>query len=431
MKTLISLILLSVVMAFSVTIDAELQFRGWPKEIKRLPAMVTITADSTAVTDREPLHVIYVLDVSTSADAPFYDELISGAKVIMERLESKDLFSVVTSAEFARTLVPLTVMSDDNKAKILTQLSSVSKEEGRNLSAAFQRVEKEFALKEGESVANRVAIITTLGSINKGSKGEKLLAEIQKSVKWLPYTIYTFSGGEGFDEDLMISCAEEQNGRAYYSPEESIKTVHPHFVKMATRISNVQMSGVELTLSAGEIVLSAGEIVLSPFQKSERLPETLSLGTLGRGEKRYLFFDLTNRPKDAEALDVDLDYYNLGTKSTLSQTASTEIDLLKKSGDYHTKGVPLITHSILRHLVQSCDDLERGDKDFRSSYAQLFKEKLLYRLESLKSRLGGSELTELSNFLTDLHNDISTGTTDIAIIVKKSKYELHNSRFGR
>ena len=205
--------------------DAALAFKVETEREKLAPAggplNLRISLRSSATTAaRAPLSVHLVLDVSGSMSGLAIDNARKAAASLVERLDARDDFSMVTFSSSAEVLVPDGPVGP-RKAKILHAISEVHANGGTNISSGL---DLGYAQAHSASIspeAVRIVMLLSDGHANGGDTNPARLAE--RSARAFQDGIQTSSFGLGadFDAPLMSSVADRGAGGYYYLADSS------------------------------------------------------------------------------------------------------------------------------------------------------------------------------------------------------------------
>ena len=165
-------LLLSIHFLFAFKMTMGAQYTGWPQNDSILNAVIHIEADTNELTPRDPVQVIYLINISENCAGNVRQGLIDGGKALMAKLRNGDSFGIVLYSEYNRTLMPLRMLDDDVRKTAASLLDQISTEKGSNLSDALNRVNNEFKLRDGLKSAGKYLVVTTVCKITDGEKGE-------------------------------------------------------------------------------------------------------------------------------------------------------------------------------------------------------------------------------------------------------------------
>ncbi|HQY61806.1 MAG: VWA domain-containing protein [Myxococcales bacterium] len=200
--------------------DAALSFKVETEREKLAPAggplNLRISLRSSATTAaRAPLSVHLVLDVSGSMSGLAIDNARKAAASLVERLDARDDFSMVTFSNSAEVLVPDGPVGP-RKAKILGAIGEVRANGGTNISSGLDLGYAQAHSAGISPEAVRIVMLLSDGHANGGDTNPARLAE--RSARAFQDGIQTSSFGLGadFDAPLMSSIADRGAGGYYY-----------------------------------------------------------------------------------------------------------------------------------------------------------------------------------------------------------------------
>ncbi|HRG95527.1 MAG TPA: VWA domain-containing protein [Polyangiaceae bacterium] len=205
--------------------EAALAFKIETEREKLAPAggplNLRISLRSSAATAaRAPLSVHLVLDVSGSMSGLAIDNARKAAASLVERLDARDDFSMVTFSNSAEVLVPDGPVGP-RKAKILSAISEVHANGGTNISSGLDLGYAQAHSAGISPEAVRIVMLLSDGHANGGDTNPARLAE--RSARAFQDGIQTSSFGLGadFDAPLMSSVADRGAGGYYYLADSS------------------------------------------------------------------------------------------------------------------------------------------------------------------------------------------------------------------
>lgn len=205
--------------------DAALSFKIETEREKVAPAGGLLNLrislrSSAATTARAPLSVHLVLDVSGSMSGVAIDNARKAAASLVERLDARDDFSMVTFSSSAEVLVPDGPVGP-RKAKILNAIGEVRANGGTNISAGLDLGYVQAHSPGISPEAVRIVMLLSDGHANGGDTNPARLAE--RSAQAFQGGIQTsaFGLGAAFDAPLMSSIADRGAGGYYYLADSS------------------------------------------------------------------------------------------------------------------------------------------------------------------------------------------------------------------
>lgn len=200
---------------FSVT--TELSDCPWNSEAKLL--LVGLKAEDIDVSEREPLNLVFLIDVSGSMFSEDKLPLVQKAfTMLTETLTEDDRISIVTYAGDEKVVLKGT--SGEDKDKIIEAINSLeaggSTYGEAGINRAYELAEKYF-IKGGN---NRV-ILATDGDLNVGLSTEEELTELieEKRESGVFLSVLGFGTGN-IKDDRMEALADHGNGNYSYIDSE-------------------------------------------------------------------------------------------------------------------------------------------------------------------------------------------------------------------
>jgi len=167
-----------------------------------------------APADRAPVNIALVIDKSGSMTGRKIQKAKEAAIMAVDRLNSKDIVSVVAYDHNIRVLVPATKVSE--KAAIRAGINRLSA--GGN-TALFGGVSKGAAEVRKFLVKDRVSrvILISDGLANVGPSSPKQLGQLGSSLIKEGISVTTIGLGLDYNEDLMMALARKSDGNHYFA----------------------------------------------------------------------------------------------------------------------------------------------------------------------------------------------------------------------
>ncbi len=442
MKESVGSLIKSVVLLFTFCIGAtalemktNTMYTGWPEKDSLLHGVLQITADSSAVKDRNPIQVVYLVDISEESAGRVRQGLIEGGKQLISSLRNGDRFGIVLYSQYSRTLLPLRELTKDNRAEAIDLLERISTESGRDVSAGLEKATAEFDLRAGEKSDGRFLVLSTLGNSTEGEVGNDLYDALieESNDKTNGFSIYTVGYGNSFDEDVMIKSAETSGGRAFFAPEERPDSLTGILSTIGNELSNITVKDLDIFTEFPD-----SKLEICYFGTNTPMPNPIKMKQLSKGETFNLIFSLSNRSKSSASLDMDIDYYSLLKGSSLSITGGTKVSS-SNSAIYVEQAAPiLIQYSILDHFSESISMFRRvvtemkpkEAKEFRRNYAYKFQEEVVNRIETVKNEINTPEMVKNYELMNSIFNEMRDGIVDIEYLIRKVKYSQHHTIYG-
>ncbi len=436
MKQLLIFIVLLILPLSAFEMNTEIKYTGWPSTVSTLDAVIEISVDSIEATDRNPVQVMYVIDVSETSAGRVRQGLIEGGKKIVNTLRDEDRFGIVVYSEYARTLLPMVAMDSLERISAIDLLERINTESGRNLSNAMTDVNREFSLRAGENSDGKFLIVTSLGKMSDGEIGHGLKRELLAGAQddSTDYMLYTVGYGQKFDEDLMISAAEEAGGQAFFVPQDRPDSLIAIFEEISESITTPVIRDIDFYLDFPD-----SEIEAYFFGTSTPVPSPYRLKQLSKDETFRLLLTLKNRPERSASFDVEVEYHSILDNSRITSVGGTKISLADEQ-TYTTAGAPsLINFSVYSYLSENIVLFRRVDtemtpddgKIFRQNYADQFQQQIIIPIEIIKNTIGTPEMESTYQSLYKTFEIIRDGTYDTEYSIRRIKYNRHYTIHGK
>lgn len=425
MKQMFTLLLLPFLL-FAEAVEVGFQFDSWPIERERLPLMLTLSTDSTNIAKRDPVQVLYVMDLSEITTGVVKREFINGALSIANALKEGDGFGVILYSEYPRVLFPLTEMNSTKKEDLQKVLENISTESGRDISKSIEKIKEQFSLKENSKTLSKEVVITTTGKFTGTKKSDMVYSELVGAAEAADFRIHTVSYGDDFDADMMINLAEKRGGRAFFSRKSEPESLFVAFDELAGELSGP-------VYSRYTIEVDCGELSLHTWGDSVALKEGLSFSVLPKASKRYIFLQVTGDKTSEAKFDVSYTYHDVGSGSDISEVVLSEVPKGNDESKFNSAIAPkIIRNSILHNLVQYDEHFRIGGKDYRRKFCNGFKDKVLIPLESAKGRIATPEMDSVYGDIKVLWDQLSSSSSsELEYVLRKMKYMLHSNKYGK
>lgn len=433
----IFLILWLTIPIFAIQVKMGTLYTSWPASDSTLNGMIEITSDAVSSPNRLPIQVIYLVDVSRECAGSVRQGLIEGGKELLASLRDDDRFGIVIYSKYSRTLMPLTNLTAESRAQAIDQLERITTEEGRDLSAALNRVAGEFKLRAREKIEGRYLVATALAPITEGKKRRGLVAEWNLSVDTdsMGCVLHTVNYGETFNEENAIRGAELGGGRAYLVSKDRPDSLVTVFKELGSAITSPVYRNLELFVEIPE-----GGAKFCALGTDKPLVNPIKIKQIARGKTERIMFTLKgtqNQPNSV--IDLDLDYYDIATNTQLNAKDNLKISTQKESV-YNTEFAgTLLRGQLLAHLADNIEIFGRLDsemdqkaaKDFRRNYAVSFQQQVVNRLETVQSSVGTEEMKSTVKLMQSIFEEIRDGILSADHIIRRVKFDLHQTLHGR
>ncbi len=436
MKQLLIFIVLLMLPLSAFEMNTDIKYTGWPSSDSTLDAVIEISADSVDAVNRNIIQVMYVIDISEASAGRVRQGLIEGGKKIVNALRDGDRFGIVVYSEYARTLLPMVAIDSVQKITAIDLLERINTESGRNLSNAMTDVNREFSLRAGENTDGRFLIVSSLGTMTAGETGDELKRELLSgtSKDSIDYVLYTVGYGNKFDEDLMISAAEDAGGQAFFVPQDRPDSLVSIFEEISDNITSPVIRDIDIYINFPD-----SDIEACHFGTDSVISNPYRVHQLSKGETYRLLLTLKNRPERSASFDVEVEYHSIVENSRINDIGGTKISLTDEQ-TYTTVGAPsLINFSVYSYLSDNIVLFRRVDtemtpsdgKTFRQNYADQFQEQIIIPIEIIKNTIGTPEMESTYQSLYKTFEIIRDGTYDTEYSIRRIKYNRHYTIHGK
>lgn len=181
------------------------------------PVHVRLALQSTeqAATERPRLSVHLVLDVSGSMRGAPMEAARQAAKALVEKLDDKDQFSLVTFSTGAAVKVPAGLV-EGRKPEILGTIAGITEGGGTNIGEGLRLGYEEAKKPDPLEDAVRVVMLLSDGRANSGITQPASLSGLALTAFQDGIQTSTFGLGSDYDGALMSSIAGDGAGGYYY-----------------------------------------------------------------------------------------------------------------------------------------------------------------------------------------------------------------------
>ncbi len=166
--------------------------------------------------ERAPVAVAIVMDRSGSMAGDKIAKTREAAKAIVSRLSPRDRVTLVSYATDYSVDLPLTAVTDSNRAYVLGVIDEVLDGGGTNLSGGLEAGLGQLEGVAREGFIARVVLMSD-GNANQGITDLPTLNRRARRARDAGVTISSLGIGVDFNEDLMSGIAESAGGAYYYA----------------------------------------------------------------------------------------------------------------------------------------------------------------------------------------------------------------------
>jgi Ca-activated chloride channel family protein len=347
--------------------------------------------------DRAPLNLSLVLDRSGSMHGSPIQYSKQACQFVVGQMSAVDLLSMVAFDNQISTVFDPEKVTHKDLMK--SKINTIEPGGTTNLSAGLIKGAQYVLSHKKSGVVQRVILLSD-GHANEGITDEKQLAKIAQEYKTAGVGITTMGVGEGFDEELMETIADNGGGNFYYIDQpDQIPQIFAQELKGLLKVvaQNVQLKlkpspfiqitdiyGYNVTQEDGNTLFSLGDIYSEEI-KSILIEVSLEAQPEGIQpviEVEWNYVDVTDGVKDCSLIySISIEY-------------STNIDLIQNNNNNHVEKQVHITQSA-QNIEQAMKAFDDGDYETGQTLMKENASKLAVMADSLND----NELKEESNML--------------------------------
>jgi Ca-activated chloride channel family protein len=202
-------------------------------------------------TDRAPLAVALVIDVSPSMGGEPLAHALRSAEIVCELLSERDHLAIVTFSHDARVLCGLTRCDDDGKNLVRAALRTCHTENATNIHAGL--AVGAGVLANAPAGLRRAMVVLSDGQPNRGLVTASDLAAFTASLR--PIGVSSLGFGAHHDENVLGAIAAAGSGRYAYIPDPVLARVELARAALAHGGIVAEQLELELAPAAGVEVL--------------------------------------------------------------------------------------------------------------------------------------------------------------------------------
>ena len=248
---------------------------------------------------RVPLNVAVVLDKSGSMNS---QDKIQNAKrsaiEIIERLDERDILSVVVYDNYARVLIPAQPVRD--KGKLIAMVNQISADGSTALHAGVSLGADELRQHASGKYLNRIILLSD-GLANVGPQSVGEISALGKSLQREDFSVSTVGVGLDYDEDLMTSLAYAGDGNTYFAKNSDVlPEIFTNEINAATAL---MAQKIRITLECADDIVPLDFIGREGEVKQQTM--TALIPYLYEKNEKYVLFEM-NVPPQKEKTSIPL-----------------------------------------------------------------------------------------------------------------------------
>jgi Ca-activated chloride channel family protein len=301
---------------FTGTLDRTAVLLG-KDGLAHIELVMAAAADKEVRQARRPTDMVVILDRSGSMSGDKIEHARAAVRELVGQLSAQDRFALVTYANDASIVIPLSAVDDAQRIRWLDTVNAIQPEGGTNMSDGL---DLGLHLIEGSRTSGRVphVLLISDGLANQGDATPEGLTSRARRAAQGEYMLSSVGVGTDFNEYLMTALADAGTGNYYYvhDPRELAGIFAREFGAARTTVASglaVQIepgAGVRVIDAAGyPLEATANGVVLRPGSlfagQERRIWVTLAMPQHAVGEYEVGRFSLAyGEPPDRHVLTL-------------------------------------------------------------------------------------------------------------------------------
>ncbi len=192
--------------------------------------------------ERAPLAVVLVIDVSGSMRGDPIANVIKSCELVLGLLGPRDRLAIVTFADHAGVRCGLTAIDDAGRAAVIAALRDVVADGATNMHAGMEAGAGLLAAASPE--LRRAMVVLSDGQPNRGLASAAELASYVQTLR--PLGVSTLGFGLHHDENVLQAVAVAGSGRYAYVPDPIVARIE--LARAALAHGGIVADGLELRL---------------------------------------------------------------------------------------------------------------------------------------------------------------------------------------
>lgn len=271
--------------------------------------------------DRPSVNVAIVLDRSGSMNGEKIERAKEAARIAIDRLDTRDIVSVVTYDDTVHVLLPATKVTD--KAYLKNEIAKIQSGGSTALFAGVSKGAAEVRKFLEDNRVNRVILLSDgIANVGPDSPGE--LADLGASLSKDGMTVTTIGLGLGFNEDLMTQLAFKGEGNHYFVAEEAelAKVFNTEFGDVLSVVAQEVVVEIECQEGIRPIRILDREGDIEGQKVTVRLPQIYS------NQEKYVLLEVEVPAREEGTTlpiaGVAVAYKNMETRTSERLTSSVD-----------------------------------------------------------------------------------------------------------
>jgi Ca-activated chloride channel family protein len=283
---------------------------------------------------RAPVNVAIVLDKSGSMQGEKIAKAKDAAIAAIERLEPRDIVSVVAYDSTVRVIVPATKMTE--KKSVIQQIHRIEAGGSTALFAGVSKGAEELRKFLNKDRVNRVILLSD-GLANVGPQSPSELGELGASLRKEGISVSTMGLGLDYNEDLMTRLARNSGGNHVFieQADELVRIFNYEFDDVLSVVA--QEVAIEIRVADGVRPIR----VLNVDAEINGQEVIVQMNQLYSEQEKYVMLEVeapaTQAGKSREMAEVRVTYANLQTKTTDRLTSSVSANFTDSVSELETK----------------------------------------------------------------------------------------------